>query len=616
VTRLPPLLQMVYFTDQTERPRSSGQGHASDGGNEARPAEDPLAGEADWNPAGRRLVPITIAAQDPEVRAADGSVLTGKVGVPLARAEPGPRTHRFHVINYDPERGRVGRPTHEYRDGRLEDRFDRALSDRDVADPAFLAQNVFAIAARTLERFESALGRRLQWGFGSHQLYLVPDAMREANAFYSHADNALLFGSFVADGTLVHTALSHDIVAHETSHAILDGLRPGFLEPGLPDQTAFHEALADIVALLSVFAVEGVVRHALDPDLAVSRLPSSSLTREALSDSVLFRLAEQMGRRLSANRLPALRESTWSNPPRDWANRPDWEEPHDRGEILVAAVLRSLLEIWYRRLEPLLSAEGVDRERVAEEGAKAADHLLTMVIRAIDYTPPCEFEFSDFLEAIVTADHEVVPDDRHGYRRTLVDAFATYGIARPKLRIVNLATHGPRPIYENFNYEALRNQREEIYRFLWENMALFELTTAYYTVVDNVESSMRVGPDGFVVREVVVTYTQLLEAPANEMRRLASQTGTGTLELPDGLDLATPIRIRGGGMVAFDQFGRPKYHLAKPLLAWDRQTRRLDYLVRRGRSDTNGRYGYAEGLPIGQRFAELHRPDRHRQERW
>ncbi len=412
--------------------------------------------------------------------------------------------------------------------------------------------------------------------------------------------------------------MSHDIIAHQTSHAILDGLRGGLLEPGLPDQAAFHEALADIVAILSVFSIDGIVSYALDPERTHPRIANDRLEIKQLGANVLFRVAEQMGRALSANRVQSLRDSLKLDPPPgDWVDDPRWDEPHDRGELLVAAVLRTLVDIWYRRLRPMFSGQGVDRERAAEEGAKAAGHLLHMVIRAIDYTPAGEFEFSDFLDALLTADKEVVPDDRHGYRKSLLTTFQAFGINLPPLRIVNLALAPQRPVYDNFNYEALRGQREEIFRFIWENADLFELPTRYYTVVDDVQPSVRVGPDGFVVREVVVTCSQLLEGPASEMEKVAkANPGRGTLVLHDGVDRSTPIRIRGAGMIIFDQFGRPKYHQPKHLLDWDRQSRRLRYLVRQGRSDTSGRYGYSEGAPSGQRFADAHRPDRLRSERW
>ena len=62
-------------------------------------------------------------------------------------------------------------------------------------------------------------------------------------------------------GTIVFTRLSHDIVAHETTHALLDGVHPRFNEPVNPDVLAFHEAFADIVALFQHFSYPGVLRN-------------------------------------------------------------------------------------------------------------------------------------------------------------------------------------------------------------------------------------------------------------------------------------------------------------------------------------------------------------------
>jgi hypothetical protein len=577
-------------------------------------ASAPERGDAVWNPGGRRSVPLTIVAQDPSVLGSDGTVLTATVNVPSVRTEPGPRTHRFHVVNYDPEAGRVGPPLLSFDNRSLADRFPKP-SGNGLAEHAFHAQNMYAIAARTLERFESALGRRVPWGFGSHQLYLVPHAMQQPNAFYSDVDNGLYFGFFPgASGRTSFAALSHDIVAHETSHAILDGLRRGFAEPGLPDQAAFHEALADIVALLSVFSMREVVAYAIDTSGRSKRISVTRVSADALRETVLFGLAEQFGRELS-EREQSLRSSIHLDPFTAWMTDPAWEEPHQRGEVLVAAVARSLMEMWVRRLAPITEdAQTVDRDRAAEEGAKAADHLLSMVIRAIDYTPPGEFEFADFLDALLTADNEVAPDDRYNYRDGLVAAFGSYGIALPEQRIVHLAG-SVRPSYDLFNYDALRSQREEAFRFLWENAELFELPIRYYTHVDSIDLAARVGIDGFIVREAVITYSQLLEATAAELARLA-ETHNATFALPEGLDGQTPVQIRGAGTVIFDQFGRPKYHQTKPLFDWSRQVSRLDYLVRHGRSDTSGRFGFSTGIASGERFAEAHRPDPLRAERW
>src|SRR5688572_7116532 len=82
----------------------------------------------------------------------------------------------------------------------------------------------------------------------------------------------------------------------------------------------------------------------------------------------------------------------------------------------------------------------------------------------------------------------------------------------------------------------------------------------------------------------------------------------GALQVPDGLDRKIPLQIHGGGTMIFDEFGRARHHLAKPIFDWPRQTRRLEYLVRNRLTDTNGRFGFSPGIAEGQRFAVLHDP--------
>jgi len=41
---------------------------------------------------------MTIIAQDPDVQR-DGRIVRAEVAVPVDRLEPGPRSHRFHVVD-------------------------------------------------------------------------------------------------------------------------------------------------------------------------------------------------------------------------------------------------------------------------------------------------------------------------------------------------------------------------------------------------------------------------------------------------------------------------------------------------------------------------------------
>jgi subtilisin family serine protease len=138
-------------------------------------------------------------------------------------------------------------------------------------NPQFHQQMTYAVVMQTIEQFERALGRPVLWrarqaptakGAFVPQLTVRPHGVAQPNAFYSPREIALQFGYFDADasdpahhvpGSRVYTCLSQDIIAHETTHAILDGMQRRFNDPTNPDVLAFHEAFADIVALLQHF---------------------------------------------------------------------------------------------------------------------------------------------------------------------------------------------------------------------------------------------------------------------------------------------------------------------------------------------------------------------------
>lgn len=575
---------------------------------------------------GPGTVEMTVVAQDPTVLSGKGRILTAQVRVPAQRLEPGPAAARFQTIDYDASTGRLADAavlTEVDDQGKAvyQDRFRKMSNKQILEDEAFHAQNVYAIAARTLAAFEAALGRRLPWGFDGHQLYLVPHAFAEANAYYSDDDRALLFGYFEAKGERVLSCLSHDVVAHETAHAVLHGLRERFLKPSLPDQAAFHEAMADIVALLSVFSIKEVVDLALGAPDASGRIDAAVVSPAALADSLPLVLAEQMGGALEETR-GGLRRSAGMRPPADWQELRAWEEPHRRGEVLVAAVLDTLLAIWVERLEALIRDGRLDRDRAGEEGAKSAAHLLGMSIRALDYLPPVDFSFEDFLGAVLLADVELAPDDPHGYRQRLRGSFERLGINLPaEDRIVDLASVAAAPRYHGLNFSAMRTDVDEVFRFMWENAAWLGVDPRYYTHVESVRPSVRVGPDGLVISEAVAEYIQMLELRAAEFVELARHWADAagddaTIELHPLLTPETELQLFGGGTLVFDQFGRAKYHIRKPLADWRRQTRRVDYLARTGTFDTRRRLGFSGGASTGQRFAALHSPASRTGEEW
>ena len=396
----------------------------------------------------------------------------------------------------------------------------------------------------------------------------------------------------------IFTCLSQDVVAHETTHALLDGLRGRYLEPSSPDQAAFHEGFADVVALLSVFSLKDIVGRLIDGDTGGARLIDQKfLEPKVLRESVLFGLAKQMGQELSNVRGKALRRSIALVPGRDYASMPEFQEPHRRGELLVAAMMNSFLDIWLKRLDRVgfIEARKRDRNLVIDEGAAVAEHLLTMSIRALDYCPPTDLRFSDYLSALLTIDREVVPDDtRFNYRETLLKRFSAYGV-RPDDNADQDGTWRRCDldlVYSRTHFDSMLRDKEEVFRFLWENREALDIVREGYVEVETVRPSFRIGPDGFILRETVAEYVQIMTLEVGELKQALD------IDPPKDMPSWKRVRVFGGGTLIFNEYGQLKYQIRNRIEDSKRQTARLRYLWETG---------YFEQQSDGKsRFAELH----------
>ncbi len=323
-------------------------------------------------------------------------------------------------------------------------------------NPQFHQQMVYAVAMKTIEYFETALGRPVLWRPKPNpenkwddsrfirQLPVRPHALRQANAFYSPQEVALLFGYFEASaddpgdhmpGSRVYACLSHDIVAHETTHAILDGMHRRFNEPTNLDVLALHEGFADIVALMQHFTIPDVLKH----EIARTR---GDIEAESLLGSLALQFGYAMGGRAALREaIGHFENGVWKRFIPDPADLQKRVTPHERGALLVGAVFDAFIAIYKERIADLLriytGGTGVLPSgsihpdlvgRLADEAARSATHVLNMCIRALDYLPPVDVTFFEYLRALITADFDVVSDDRHNYRVSFVEAFRRRGI--------------------------------------------------------------------------------------------------------------------------------------------------------------------------------------------
>ncbi len=340
----------------------------------------------------------------------------------------GPIGARFQVIDYDGSRDVFYDPV-DLDDPHL--LLSHGLRPTET-DPHFHQQMVYAVVSSVWTAFEAALGRRI--GLSTGPLRIFPHAFYGENAFYNPRAKALLFGYFQADdtnpganlpGQFVFSCLSHDIIAHETTHAIVDRLRPHFDEMTNPDVPAFHEAFADLVAIFRHFTLEEVLREAINTNKA-----------DLTSADVISDLARQFGFALAQNR--ALRQAFEEDP--DPGRYARTTEAHSRGVILVQAVFAAYQTTYLARVQDLLrlatGGSGILPEgrphpdlvrRLAREARETADLFFQRCVQAFTYLPPVDVTFSDFLRAIVTVDSLTAPAD-DSFRTSVIEACRRRGI--------------------------------------------------------------------------------------------------------------------------------------------------------------------------------------------
>jgi len=503
--------------------------------------------------------------------------------------------------------------------------------------PQFHQQMVYAVAMRTIGHFRRALGRVPLWAErivrrkdgsddGSkdprerrfvRRLRVYPHGLREPNAYYSPDKRALLFGYFraVAPGTsdvrpggMIFTCLSHDVVAHETTHALLDGLHPRWKQPTNPDAPAFHEAFADLVALFQHFTM---------PEALLTEIRQAR--GQLRFGEAMGRLARQFGEAVGGH--GALRDAIGKVPqPTDYHNAVG---PHALGEVLVAAVFDAWLQVYEDRTADLmrlatsgtgvLPAGAIPHDlamRLAEEAAKLAGHFLNICIRALDYCPPVDPTFGEYLRAMITADCDLVRDDPRGYRVALVDGFRKRGILPPDVQTWSpeaMIWEAPdpgadlSPMQEKLDgmtngwrlngdrleaWKASRRNAEDLHALLAKPeqkelrraLGLLEpgadraqdgsRGTAGRIEVHSVRPLRRVGPDGQVNAAVVVELTQKWT--------------------PEG----SRVGVRGGCTIIWDRTQRAvRYVIYKRVGHPERTKSQMDFQLRMaGAGSTRGNY--------------------------
>mgnify|MGYP000489134488 CR=1 FL=1 len=255
--------------------------------------------------------------------------------------------------------------------------------------PQFDAVHTFAVVRQTLTMYQRSLSSAgaempLPWQWNSSidtaplQIfpYGLPNVM---NAFYSRNQSCLKFGDFVPSGQKerVFTCRSFDIVAHETGHAVLDGLKPYWLQADAPPQTGgLHESFGDLTAIF----------------LALSQLDQCEAvvaqTKARLHDKTfLADIAEQFG--LALGGTTGLR-----NADNDLTLSQAGTQVHAISQVFTGGVYDILADLFALERNPAFEDDAAVLHRVAA-------WLRGLVLRALVAAPEMAATYADVVNEML-----------------------------------------------------------------------------------------------------------------------------------------------------------------------------------------------------------------------
>jgi hypothetical protein len=257
----------------------------------------------------------------------------------------------------------------------------------EVGTPEFEAAHAYGSARFALDVWERYFGRRIRWHFWPQYEHLEVDLLRPLDNATSGFGFMELGSDFSDAGKARPFSLNFDVIAHELGHLII------YSEVGMPAEDAidgeyfgFHEAAADLSALVATMHFDSVLEHLLETTHG-NLYTFNELNRFAeLSPHTQIRIASN-DRKLS-----------------DFSD--GWRDEHALSEPLTGAIFDILVDIFDENL--------LDRGLISPEVEDLFD----------------QFErFPEYEGAIQSLFDDAYQGQREGFREALVQARDYLGVA-------------------------------------------------------------------------------------------------------------------------------------------------------------------------------------------
>lgn len=436
-------------------------------------------------------IPFDVYFQDPLVAAQDSQLALDEEF--YVEWEPGlcngPTSARFAVVDYNGDTGTLAPPA-EWDNDKQKFVYDGRVLDKLNKDPLQFHQvNVWAILQRALAFFEGGygLGRRVPWGFEGNRLIVTPHAGYGENAFYDRRSKSLQFYYFDRGKERIFTCLSTDIINHEFGHAVLDGIRPHYLESSSVQTAAFHEFMGDLTAILII----------LRNNTFRQRLAEKTRGDLTMAEN-LSSIAEQFGWQVSNK--PYLRTAQNKLKMSDVRND---KRAHYVSQVLTGAMFDILLSL----TEHFLEERG---ETPKQAFWHAVERMQRIAIQPLDLLPPVEVTFKDYALAVLRADKLSNPVDPYDYYgkmltvfrdREIIDAAEEEDLrqARYLHNRLNLSVY--------HDIDSISRSRSAAYRFLHDNREELYIPLKHdFVVADLYDANRKTRRGRQLPRQIMLQY--------------------------------------------------------------------------------------------------------------
>jgi hypothetical protein len=389
----------------------------------------------------------------------------------------------------------------------------RSYLDEAIGNLQFHQINVWAVVQRVLEFYQEpqALGRAVPWGFDGNRLIVVPHAGYGENAFYDRHSKSLQFYYFGDAERPVYTCLSHDIIAHETGHAILDGIRPLYNQACSVQTPAFHEFIGDLTAIMLALFNKDIRDF-------VGRTAGADIHK---ADAVA-EIARQFGQEVEGR--PYLRTATNDLTLQQVEHS---LSPHKISQVMTGAMFDILIAMAKQYMDRNSAKENAVAEASPKRQVTAyqalwwsADMWRRVALQPLDLCPPCDIQFVDYAKAVLLNDILTNPVDEDGYRQVMLEAFHKRGLCTCGYQadqvlsqacqfydILDQSSRRSRMDFVYHDIERVSRSRTAAYDFLSDNRRVLRIPPHQDVVVVDLYDNIKLGAAAErLPREIVLEY--------------------------------------------------------------------------------------------------------------